>query len=163
MQAGTLPTPTEVPTATEGPTPTEVPTPTEALTASEVLTATKGPTLTEVLTPTEVPPSANTTDTVTPVADSLSVGAIIGLVFGVLIFIGLMATIIILCICCLTPSCPCYYKRPHSDYAYKNIAPDPPVVVMDNYQPPPLPADNPKPVTTDYQPHPAVPTTTGYH
>ena len=154
MQAGTLPTPTEVPTPTEGPTTTEGPT------ASEVLTATKGPTRTEVLTPTEVPPSANTTDTVTPVADELSVGAIIGIVFGVLIFIGFITTLITLCICCLTPSCPCYYKRPHSDYAYKNIAPDPPVVVMDNYQPPPLPADVP---VTDYQPYPAVPTTKGYH
>ena len=30
---------------------------------------------------------------------------------GTVLFIGVVVGVIILCICCLTPSCPCYYNR----------------------------------------------------
>ena len=45
------------------------------------------------------------------VADTLTAGQIAAVVISTLVFIGIVTTIIILCICCLTPTCPCYYRR----------------------------------------------------
>ena len=42
---------------------------------------------------------------------NLTAGAIAGIVIGVLVFIGLIITVIVLCICCLNPKCPCYHYR----------------------------------------------------
>lgn len=42
---------------------------------------------------------------------TFSTGATVGIVIGVLVFVGLITAAIILCICCLMPRCPCYYKR----------------------------------------------------
>ena len=33
---------------------------------------------------------------------------------GTVVFIGLIATIVTLCICCLTSTCPCYYRRSYT-------------------------------------------------
>ena len=43
--------------------------------------------------------------------NSLTIGQILGIAAGVLVFIGLIATCVIMCIFCLTPACLCYYRR----------------------------------------------------
>ena len=54
---------------------------------------------------------ADPSPTIPPEANTLSTGAIVGVVIGILVFVGLITATIILCICCLMPSCPCYHNK----------------------------------------------------
>jgi len=44
-------------------------------------------------------------------ADDLPVGAVVGIVLGVLLFIGSACACVAILFCCCIPSCGCYYKR----------------------------------------------------
>ena len=44
------------------------------------------------------------------IANTLPIGAIIGIVVGVLLFVASIATVIIIFACCLYPACPYYYR-----------------------------------------------------
>ena len=72
-------------------------------------------------------------------------------------FVGLIATCVILCICCLSPICPCYYQKYHTTCTVVTAQQTPQVVTATttttntkNDQPPPL-------LDTGYQPYPAAP------
>ena len=83
---------------------------------------------------------------------------------GTLVFIALIITCIILCICCLIPTCPCYYRgyRTSRTVVVTSEVPQAQTVTTasgkkTNYQPPPA-------YDTGYQPYPgATPTATGKH
>ena len=114
-------------------------------------------------TPPPTVPTGTDTTVTGDESNKLTAKAIVGMVFGVLIFIGFITTIIILCICCLTPSCPCYYNRrshitTHSAFGTPKIvtATTATSAKTTKYQPPPLPGCD---HDTGYQPYPAVPPT----
>ena len=96
------------------------------------------------------------------IADSLTAGQIVGIVIGVVVFVGLIATIIILCICCLIPTCPCYYRNYPTTRTVAVAQRTPPTVTTatntktTNYQGPPA-----YDVDTGYQPYPPPTATTG--
>ena len=92
--------------------------------------------------------------------------------FGTLLFLGVVISVIILCICCLTPSCPCYHNRHAVSRTTRTVviaqpATAPQVVTMAATTtktaafPEPPPAYNPD---TGYvqQPYPPAPRPAGY-
>ena len=101
----------------------------------------------------------------------LTAGQIASIVISTLVFIGLIVLIITLCICCLSPTCPCYYRRSHTTctvvVSRQQAAPQ--VITATttstntnttNYPGPP-PGPGPAPgyyPDTGYQPYPAAPT-----
>lgn len=96
--------------------------------------------------------------------NGLTAGQVAGIVIGVLVFIGLVTTCVILCICCIVPTCPCYYRSYRHTRTVVLTQRAPEVVTTTatstkttNYQPPPV--HNPD---SGYQPYPAAapPTTT---
>ena len=83
-----------------------------------------------------------------PLADDLPVGAVVGIVFGVLFFIGCVCCCIAILLCCCIPSCGCYYKGhvQHTRIATTSynrandtatiVEPPPPYSATDTYPPP---------------------------
>ena len=103
-------------------------------------------------------------------ANSLTVGAVLAIVFGTLLFVGVGIGVIILCICCLTPSCPCYYNKYATSRTTRTVVvaqPAPQVVTMaatttnTTAFPEPPPAYNPDPGYVQ-QPYPPAPPPPGY-
>ena len=89
---------------------------------------------------------------------------------GTLLFFGGIIGVIILCICCLTPSCPCYYRRSHTTrtVVVAQPQPTPQVVAMTAttanttaYPEQPPPAYNPDHGYV-HQPYPPAPPPVGY-
>ena len=88
-----------------------------------------------------------------------------GIVVGVLGFIVFIAICVTLCICCLSPTCLCYYQKYHSTQTVVVAAQQTPQVVTAttttntntiNYQPS-QPAPPPYNPATGYQPYAAAP------
>ena len=90
---------------------------------------------------------------------------IVGTVIGVLVFLGLITSCIIVSICCLVPTCPCYYRSYHTTHTVVVRQPTAQVVTAatttraTNYQTPAPPAYVPD---TGYQPYPPTATTVMY-
>lgn len=112
----------------------------------------------DLLANTSPPTLPTEADTVS--AKNLSAEAIAGIVLGTVMFIGLIATVVTLCVCCLTPTCPCYYYKRSRIARSVVVTHQTPQVAMTTsstkttkYQPPPVPTyDN----DTGYQPYPAA-------
>ena len=84
---------------------------------------------------------------------------------GTVLFIGVVVGIIILCICCLTSTCPCYYNKLSHELAraiQSSVAAQPQVVAMttkttnDAAYPEPPPPYNPDQGYV-HQPYPPAP------
>ena len=113
------------------------------------------------ISPPTIPAGTDTTGNSTV---SLTTGAVAGIVVGGLLFIGFITTVITLCICCLVPTCPCYYRSHHTTRTVVVNQPAAPVVnaitatsaKTTKYHPPPLPVYD---LDSGYQPYPAVPPT----
>ena len=97
-------------------------------------------------------------------ANTLTGGQIVAVVFSVLIFIGLASTCVIVCVCCLSPNCRCHYNRiarmasAHRIFTTKQasqlITATTDSTKATTHQP--LPVDN---LDTEYKPCPVTPPT----
>jgi len=93
----------------------------------------------------------------------LTAGQIAAIVVGVVVFIALIVTSVVLCICCLTPTCPIYYNKSRITRTVVVAQPAPQIVTATTatastiqHQPAAPPTYNPD---TGYQPYPAAPPT----